>query len=564
MKTFKIGIHTLPFVATSLALLASPLATNMGYAADASSKNLSLVFDPLTKKYFIGGSAKFTLKQGEDAGLVDRIEVSVDGGDYRSYDDSVKFKDEGKHTLKFRAVNPVNNWSPVQFVEVFVDLTHPTTEAKFPDNKFYKEESGGIFVALNSTVSLVSQDNLSGVASIEYSWDGKQFSPYTRPIDITKPGKQTLYFHGTDRVGNSEEIKKLDLVADGTAPATNLKLQGQAKPAILNGHTYVSDAMAFALESTDDASKVNQTWVSVDGKEATPYLKPIFFLQEGPHTISYWSVDNVGNKEKEKALAFNTVSTPPKTRAIGLGKLVNTGGINYATRDFQLRLEAQENEVGVDRIEVKMDQEADFKPYLEPIQFKNIGQHTVVYRAVDRAGNFEPTKVFTVDVHEQAPDTTIATAQPTVVRNGVTYSPAPNVVTFNVGNSSVGVERTLVSINDGQYVPYQGPITLTNDRKVYKISYKSVDKLGNEETPKVLSYHMISTIPVVDLFISNGTSSEEQVRTKYLEQPGNRAGGAERMAVEAPTPVQPQRAAPAKPGKRGVASEPKDMFPATE
>jgi hypothetical protein len=89
---------------------------------------------------------------------------------------------------------------------------------------------------------------------------------------------------------------------------------------------------------------------------------------------------------------------------------------------------------------------------------------------------------------------------------------------FNVGNSPVGVDKTLVSMNEGPFVPYQGPLTLQNDRKVYKIAYKSLDKLGNEEATKTVTFHMVGAVPILDLFISNGQSTEEQVRTDYLEQ----------------------------------------------
>ncbi len=481
-----------------------------------------MVFDPQTKKYFIGGSSKFMLKQGENSSLIDRIEISVDGGDYRAYGEAVEFKEEGKHALKFRAVNPVNNWSPVQFVEVFVDLTAPTTEAKFSDDKFFKDE-GGIFVGLKSSVSLVSQDNLSGVASIEYSTDGVTFVPYGKPIAFETAGKQTIYYRSSDRVGNAELAKQLLVTVDGSTPNSELKLVGAAKPALINGKNYVSDSVAFAIESKDDTSKVKQVWAVVDGK-AQSYLKPIYFLQEGPHTIGYYAVDNVGNKEDTKIFSLYTVSVPPRTTAQPSGRVVNTGGINYAKSDFQLRLEAHDNVVGLDRIEYKADADAEFRAYIEPIRFATAGFHTVSYRSVDRASNMEPTRTFTVNIMETAPESTIATAQPLVVRDGVTYSPAPNVITFNVGNSPVGVKQTLVSINDANFTPYQGPITLGSEHRVYKISYKSVDKLDNEETPKTMTFHMIGSIPVVDLFLSNGKSNEESVRTNYLEQPAAAPG----------------------------------------
>lgn len=487
--------------------------------ADTGQK-LPLVYDPQTKKYFIGGTSRFVLKQGESSSLIDRIEVSIDGGEYIPYGAAIEFKEEGKHTLKFRAVNPVNNWSPVQFVEVFVDLTPATTEAKFSELNYFKDE-GGIYVGLNSLITLASQDNLSGIASLEYSWDGSNYSPYTKPIAVEKNGRQTLFFRSVDKVGNAEPVKQIGFVVDGTAPASDLKLVGGlGRPAVVNGRNYVSDSVAFNLTAQDDASKLKQVWVQVDGAKPQAYIKPLYFLQEGPHTLAYYSEDNVGNRETMKTMSFYTVSAAPKAMAQVIGKVINTGGINYARRDFALKLEAQDNVVGLERIEFKTEADGEFKTYLEPIRFTTPGYHSVTYRSVDRAGNIEPAKTYSVTITEAAPETTLATAQPLVVREGVTYSPAPNVLTFNVSNSAVGVAKTLYSINDGQWVPYTGPLTLGTEQRIYKIAYKSLDKLENEETPKNSTFHMIGMSPVVDLFISSGRSNEEVVRTNYLDQPG--------------------------------------------
>lgn len=513
MKTLKL------FFPIVILLFASPLL-----AQDGVSKNLPLVFDPQTKKYFIGGHAQFTLKPGENSGLIDRIELAVDGSEYHPYNQAIEFKQEGKHTLKFRAINPVNNWSPVQYIEVFVDLTPATTEAKFTEDHYFQDGSG-LYLGLNSAITLTAQDNLSGVDNVEYSWDGVHFNNYNKPIVVEKVGKQTLYYRSIDRVGNVEATKKMEFIADGNPPVSELKFSGTGKTSIINGTTYVNDGVAFSISAVDDIAKVKQTWVAIDGKSQI-YIKPIYFLGEGPHTISYWSTDNVGNKESAKNLAVYTISTPPKTFVTPVGKTVNMGGINYANPGFQLMLSVQDNLAGTDHIEIKVDNDADFHQYVEPVAFRTSGLHNVSFRSIDRTGNVEPAKMYTVNVVQSLPETKLSMAQPLITRDGVTYSPAPNIVTLNVTDlPGVGIDRTMYSLNDEPFKPYTGPINLTTDEKVYKISYKSVDRLGNEEQVKNTVVHMMRTTPIVDLFVTDGHSSEEQVRTNYLDQNPNNVRG---------------------------------------
>jgi hypothetical protein len=505
-----------------------------------SDKGQSFVFDPATKKYFIGGTSKFLLKQTDQSSMIDAIELSIDGGEYSVYQGAIQFKEEGKHTIKFRAVNPVNNWSPTQVMEVFVDLTPPSTEVKLPEGKSWKNGTD-TFVQLNATLTLAAQDNLSGISNIEYSFDGSSFKPYNRPIVVEKTGKQTIFYHSTDKVGNSEPMKSMDFIGDGAPPVTKLKQSGPVRTATISGNNYLaaSDSVAFSLVATDDLSQIKNVWVSLDGKPYENYMKPIYFLSEGAHTMKYYSEDVVGNKEDPRQVSIYTVSVAPTSWATPLNKMVNTGGINYASTKLDLKIEAKENAVGLERIDVRINEDPEFRPYLQPIELMKPGMNTVAYRSVDRAGNVEPTKTFSVNLVDSAPETAIETAQPLVVRGAIKFSPSPNIITLSVKNSPVGIAKTMVSMNDGAFTEYKGPFTITSEQKVYKIAYQSIDKLGNEEKPKSVTYHMMNTTPIVDLFVTDGKSNEEQVRTRYLEQPGNNS--APSTATVAPTGTAPKR-----------------------
>ena len=296
----------------------------------------------------------------------------------------------------------------------------------------------------------------------------------------------------------------------------------------------MNDSVSFSVKAADDAANVKQIWVAVDGQAPQIFQKPIYFLQEGRHNLSYWSVDAVGNKEEPKTFAVYSVSKLPVANLDVSGKVVNTGGVNDASPDLTLKLTGDNSSIGLDRIEVKMG-DKDFEPYFSPIRLTEPGQYTVRYRAVDRLGNVEPTKTYRVTVVQAAPETVLSTAQPLVHKEDVAYSPVPNVLTFNVAGSSVGIKQTLVSINDGPWQPYTGPITMNGDTQIMRVAYKSVDLLGNEEPVKYATFHMMRAEPVVNLFVTNGQSSEEEVRTNFLDTPGQPAQQPQRMPAGAPS-----------------------------
>lgn len=484
-----------------------------------SSFSLPLVFDPVYKKYFIGANAKFVLKQGADASLLDRIEVSVDGSSFKPYSSAIEIGKEGKHTIKFRTRNAVNNWSPIQFAEVFLDLSAPTTEPKWDDNKSWRAEGETLYLAQNAQLSFSAQDNLSGVGKIEYSWDKSEFLPYLKPLVLEKPGKQRIWYRSTDRVGNVEETKQLDFVIDGTPPVTVMTVDGIAKQIQYEGKPYLgaSDGTGFVLDSTDELSRVKNIMVSIDGEKPAPYLRPIFFLKDGQHVLKYWGIDRVGNKEEPKVVTIYTVSQAPRTTAAPQGKVVNSAGMNFAGREFALKLEARDNVVGLDRIEYKTGEDSDFRPYHEPLRFKEQGLHTITFRSVDRAGNVEPARTYAVTVAWDSPDTTLVTSVPLVNKDGIQFSPSPNLISFSVQNTTVGVDRTLIAVNDQPEKVYKTPFAITNAQKIYKIVYRSVDRLGNEESPKTANIHMITTSPGIDLFVSDGKTKEEKLKTQYFD-----------------------------------------------
>ncbi|WP_238187627.1 carboxypeptidase regulatory-like domain-containing protein [Paenibacillus sp. L3-i20] len=105
-------------------------------------------------------------------------------------------------------------------ITLSIDKTAPVTEASVSGNvlkdNWYRSDS---------LVALTSNDQLSGVERTEYSNNqGSTWLPYSESIAIKEDGKHTLLFRSTDRAGNTEATKSVEVNIDKTLPTLKLKL----------------------------------------------------------------------------------------------------------------------------------------------------------------------------------------------------------------------------------------------------------------------------------------------------------------------------------------------------
>jgi len=183
----------------------------------------------------------------------------------------------------------------------------------------------------------------------------------------------------------SNNVKKLGIGIDETPPVTTISLN-PAAPDGKNGW-YVHDVTA-TLTATDPvshgvASGVASIKYKVDGGSEMTYTAPFkVTTDKANHTITYWAVDKVGNKEADKIKSFSIDKTPPM---ITLGKEVKDNKIIYTAVPL-------DNLSGMWYVEFFFNGVLQFNatapgPYtwtLTPIPHVN---GTVKANAVDRAGN---------------------------------------------------------------------------------------------------------------------------------------------------------------------------------
>ncbi|MFF9070461.1 OmpL47-type beta-barrel domain-containing protein [Streptomyces sp. NPDC014891] len=275
---------------------------------------------------------------------------------------------------------------------------------------------------------------------------------------------------------------------DTTAPDTTAKVEGDRNA----DGAYVGQA-TVTLAATDAGSGVERVEYAVgaDGPWQ-PYTVPVVVDTVGAHTLRYRATDKAGNTAAEKTAVFSVVARPtddttaPETSATVSGERDDQGRyLDMAT----VTVTASDTGSGVNTIEYAIGDGA-WQPYTAPVMVHQVGDHTVRYRATDKAGNSAAVKsaAFTV-VAQPDPDTTApeAAASVTGTRDSGGAYLTSATVTVSAFDADSGVDRIEYSLDAGPYLAYTTPVIV--DRVGHHtVLYRATDKAGNTSAARSASF----------------------------------------------------------------------------
>jgi probable HAF family extracellular repeat protein len=183
----------------------------------------------------------------------------------------------------------------------------PPVTTAIPDvtpsaNGFY---NGPVQVTLKAT----DPDGPEDIEATYYRIDTGAFTPYTVPFTISTDGYHTVTFYSVDKAGNQEAEKWESIPIDTTPPLTTLHVNGTQG----NGGWYTSLVkVGFIADDPDVPDNIAVTYYRLDNGGLQVYNGGLINVTgEGPHTISFFSMDKTGNVEAEKSESFKIDSKPP-------------------------------------------------------------------------------------------------------------------------------------------------------------------------------------------------------------------------------------------------------------
>ncbi|MDD5657853.1 MAG: hypothetical protein PHF00_11445, partial [Elusimicrobia bacterium] len=386
--------------------------------ADALPPRTSVAFGPPSygdAPVFVTPAAPVALSAVDDMSVVgdgagSGVQTSFwawDDAEFQTFSGAVAGPGEGAHWLRYRSVDRAGNMEATRDASVGVDATAPASalEAGAPRAAL---ASGELVVASTTLLAVSAQDPVvagaaSGVAQVWAGVDGGAMAPAAGPFALPpQDGAHEVRAQARDNVGNAEAMRAWTVFVDRTPPQTSISAAPEPYRAP-DGALILGAAAVLSFSAQDPvaggvAAGVNATEYSVDGGPAAQGVE--LALAEGVRSVSYRSVDNVGNAQEWNSVVYAVDATAPRT-TLALEDATELFGLEWISPRTAVALSAEDPlaagvRSGVAKILYSLDGGPE-REYAEAFALPP-GSHVVAYRALDRAGNAEAAESATVTV----------------------------------------------------------------------------------------------------------------------------------------------------------------------
>lgn len=425
---------------------------------------------------------------------VANIYVSLDGGPYQPYKDTLSLSKNARHTLSFYAVDHVGNVETPQSFVFEVDISPPATQYSL-DGEYSRNT-----LSVRASITLAATDASVGVQQIYYQIDGGPARKYRSgvPIQELTDGQHTLTYYAQDKVGNQEPAKEYKFYLDKTPPEVVASIIGDQYQN--RGRVFISDRTTVELTATDNEAGVRTMVYSIDGGPEKEYDGPFPLKKsEGNHVVTYYAVDKVGNgfrgefrEEYGGRQALSLDMEAPEVSFTFSGSRYDSRDTTFITSATAISLLAEDEDSGVKQIGYKINS-GPGQPYEGPFTLEEEGIYHVDFYSTDVVNNRNTAEFFFI-VDNTGPEIEeIFSAEP-IGSIDLDDEPAPLQVfakglTIYLGatDAVVNTKEIWYSLNDTAPRLYTKPIRIETPG-INQVSITAKDELGNSSTSKPMTF----------------------------------------------------------------------------
>lgn len=369
--------------------------------------------------------------------------------------------------------------------EVYADGLAPNTKTSFGDYNPFQLE-GKLYVKGNTQLTLSASDAQSGVKEIMYSVNGEAYKQYTQAISFNEEKDYAIKYYAVDNVGNDEEVKEITVVYDKTPPATKREIDKDEHENIISARSTIS------LSAEDDGAGLKKIIYKINEGDEYAYKQAIraSYLSQGEHTLTYYSIDKVGNQEAAITYTFYVDKTAPTIIEEVIGKSFFANGKEFSSGKSQLKLTAFDNKAGVKEIKYSIN-DGEYLTYTKPVFLSQTsGNLTIKTYAVDNVNNKstsqtanQKTAIPYIDL--SGPTLSHSLSGPKFTARDTIFINSKTKISLKARDLESGVNRIEYNIDGASSVTFEEPFTLEKEG-VHIISYIGYDNVENTSSAALI------------------------------------------------------------------------------
>jgi len=334
-------------------------------------------------------------------------------------------------------------------------------------------------------------------------------STWSTGTSFTMSGGDGLYiiwYYSLDTGGNIDYPLGSKLVMlDNSAPTTTLSI---GLPMYASGaDTYINSDTYITLSPTDTSSGVDYSEYSINGGGWITYGTPFrIYGADGLYTISYRSVDNLGNVETTQEQDVILDNTAPEiTLTIGSPQYGTTP--LWVTSGTPFTISLTDSGSGVDYSQYSLDGDPNITyaiPFTIPgDENDNARNVDIGIQAFDMLGNMNSDSK-SVILDNKPPASMLSIGEPNYYDYETVYITSATELSFDPMDwedygGGVGVDFTTYRIDGGTWEDYTIPFVITGSDGIHTLEYYSVDYLGNTEVTEPYEFFIDNTPPEVNV-----------------------------------------------------------------
>ena len=356
-----------------------PTPATRTWTVDSIAPETTIVTGPANNSFVSSTSATFTFSSNETPAT---FFCSLNGGAFSPCTSPATYNGlgEGARSFGVRAVDAVGNQDASPATRMW------TIDTTLPETTIFVGPTG----AVNTTSATFQFSSSEGGATFQCQLDGGAYSACSSPTAYNSLGQgpHTFNVRAVDLAGNIDTTPaSRSWTVDTNPPDTTID----------SGPANNSFASSTSVTFTFSSNEANVTFLcSINGGVYSPCTSPATFngLSEGARSFGVRAVDAAGNQDGSPATRIWTIDATPPDTIISVGP---TGTVNTTSASFEF----SSTEGAGGTFQCQLDGSA-FAPCPSPVAYHALGQgmHTFTVRAVDQAGNVDPTpavRQWTVD-----------------------------------------------------------------------------------------------------------------------------------------------------------------------